>query len=70
MPFTYDDDVVKLDRQPLHRARERRPHDRRDPDQHVLPQISQEFLKRMMEGKPIERVHVTVEGGDFAYAFE
>ena len=36
----------------------------------VLPQISQEFLKRMMEGKPIERVHVRVDGGDFGYAFE
>ena len=34
IPFTYDDDGGEADRQPLHRARERRPHDRRDPDQH------------------------------------
>ena len=26
----------------------------------VLPKISQEFLPRMMERKPIERVHVNV----------
>ena len=36
----------------------------------VLPEISEEFLKRMMEGKPIERVHVRVDGGDFAYVIE
>ena len=34
VPFTYDDDVIKLIVEPLHRARERRAHDRRDPDQH------------------------------------
>jgi type VI secretion system protein VasG len=28
----------------------------------VLPTISEELLKRMMEAKPIERVHVGVEG--------
>ena len=31
---------------------------------------SEEFLRRMMEGKPIERVHVRVEGGDFGYGFD
>jgi type VI secretion system protein VasG len=36
----------------------------------VLPKISEEFLKRMMEGKPIERVHVRVADGDFGYAFD
>ena len=35
----------------------------------MLPAISQEFLKRMMEGQPIERVHVRVADGDFSYAF-
>ena len=34
IPFTYDDEVVKLIVEPLHRGRERRAHDRRDPDQH------------------------------------
>ena len=36
----------------------------------VLPRISEEFLTRMMEGKPIERVQVQVDDGDFAYSFE
>jgi len=36
----------------------------------VLPRISGEFLTRMMEGKPVERVHVQVADGEFDYAFE
>jgi len=36
----------------------------------VLPSISRELLERMMEGKAVERVHIAVEGGDFAYQFE
>ncbi len=36
----------------------------------VLPTISEELLKRMVEAKPIERVHVGVEGGEFCYGFE
>ncbi len=35
----------------------------------VLPRISEDFLKCMMEGKTIERVHVSVQAGDFAYDF-
>ncbi|MCG6942513.1 MAG: type VI secretion system ATPase TssH [Thiohalocapsa sp.] len=36
----------------------------------VLPRISEEFLRRMMEGQSIERVHVSVADGEFSYAFE
>jgi len=36
----------------------------------VLPKISEEFLTRMVEGRPIDRVHVSVAEGEFAYAFE
>jgi type VI secretion system protein VasG len=36
----------------------------------MLPRISEEFLRRMLEGKPIERVHVGVEGNDFQYSFD
>ncbi|WP_231383660.1 hypothetical protein [Methylobacter luteus] len=36
----------------------------------VLPAISQEFLHCMMEGKPVERVHVSVQDGEFGYGFE
>jgi type VI secretion system protein VasG len=36
----------------------------------VLPKISEEFLVRMVECRPIERVHVSVTGGDFGFEFE
>jgi len=35
----------------------------------MLPDISREFLTRMLEGKPIERVTVSVSDGNFAYRF-
>jgi len=35
----------------------------------VLPTISREFLKRMMQSEPLSSVHVGVEQGEFAYAF-
>jgi type VI secretion system protein VasG len=35
----------------------------------LLPAISREFLTRMMEGNPPAQVKVSVENGDFAYAF-
>jgi type VI secretion system protein VasG len=35
----------------------------------MLPDISREFLNRMMEGKPIERVQVSVAEGQFSYGF-
>ena len=36
----------------------------------VLPAISQEFLTRMLEGKPATKVAVGVEGSEFTYTFE
>lgn len=36
----------------------------------VLPAISNEFLTRMLNGEPIERVHVRVENNSFTYDFE
>jgi type VI secretion system protein VasG len=36
----------------------------------MLPAISQELLKRMMEGTPIKRVQVRVSEGDFQYGFD
>jgi len=35
----------------------------------MLPDISREFLNRMLEGKPIQRVQVGVRDGAFDYAF-
>lgn len=36
----------------------------------VLPSISEELLTRMMEGNPVERVHVGIVDGEFSYGFE
>jgi type VI secretion system protein VasG len=36
----------------------------------VLPRISQEFLTRMVEGKPIARVRIAAAGQDFTYSFD
>jgi type VI secretion system protein VasG len=35
----------------------------------MLPDISREFLNRMMEGRPIERVMVDADGSGFTYSF-
>ncbi|WP_425093569.1 type VI secretion system ATPase TssH [Tropicimonas sp. S265A] len=36
----------------------------------MLPDISAEFLKRMLEGKEVRKVAIDVADGDFVYAFE
>ena len=36
----------------------------------AMQRISEELLKRMMEGEPIERIHVSVENEEFAYEFD
>lgn len=35
----------------------------------MLPDISAEFLKKMMEGEPVERVSIDVADGEFTYSF-
>jgi type VI secretion system protein VasG len=35
----------------------------------MLPDISREFLNRMLEGKPIGGVTVNSDGGNFSYEF-
>jgi type VI secretion system protein VasG len=70
VPFTYDDEVVKLI---ASRCTELESGGRMIDailTNTVLPKISEEFLIRMMEGKPIERVHVTATDGEFGYGFE
>ncbi|MHB8747058.1 MAG: AAA family ATPase, partial [Gammaproteobacteria bacterium] len=69
VPFTYDDAVVKLI---ASRCTELESGGRMIDailTNTVLPKISEEILKGMMEGKPIERVHVSVEAGEFGYGF-
>lgn len=70
VPFTYDDEVVKLI---VSRCTELESGGRMIDailTNSVLPALSQEILTRMMEGRPVERVQVGVEAGDFRYVFE
>jgi type VI secretion system protein VasG len=70
VPFTYEAEVVKLI---ASRCTELESGGRMVDailTNTVLPQISGEFLSRMMEGKHVERVHVSVADGDFRYAFD
>jgi len=69
IPFTYDDEVVKLI---TSRCTELESGGRMIDSiltNTVLPKISEEFLIHMVEGKPIERVQVSVKDGDFSYNF-
>ncbi len=70
IPFTYDDGVVKLI---VSRCTEVESGARMVDailTNTLLPRISEQFLTRMMEGKPVERVNVTAAGGEFKYVFE
>lgn len=70
LPFTYDDEVVRLIGS---RCTELESGGRMVDailTNTVLPTISNEFLVRMMEGRPVERVHIAVLNGEFAYSFE
>ena len=70
LPFTYTDEVVKL---VVSRCTELESGGRMIDailTNTVLPAISKEFLTRLMEGRAITKVHVKVEGGDFAYDFD
>jgi type VI secretion system protein VasG len=70
IPFTYDDDVVKLIAE---RCTEVESGGRMIDailTNSVLPSISREFLARTMEGRPVDRVHISVADGDFRYVFE
>jgi type VI secretion system protein VasG len=69
VPFTFDDEVVKLI---ASRCTELESGGRMIDTiltNTLLPSISGEFLKRMMEGSVIERVHVSVADGEFVYDF-
>jgi type VI secretion system protein VasG len=70
VPFTYDDAVVKLI---ASRCTELESGGRMIDailTNTMLPRISEEFLIRMMESKPIQQVHVSVEDGEFGYGFD
>ncbi len=69
IPFEYTDDVIKL---VVSRCTESESGGRMIDailTNTMLPDISREFLMRLMEGKPIERVAVRTAEGDFSYQF-
>lgn len=68
IPFDYTDDVVKL---VVSRCTESESGGRMIDailTNTMLPHLSKDFLTRMMEGTPIERVKVEATNGDFSYA--
>lgn len=70
VPFNYDDDVIKLI---ASRCTELESGGRMIDailTNTVLPKISEEFLTRMMQGAPVERVNVSASDGDFQYGFD
>lgn len=70
LPFSYDDEVI---RQIAKRCTELESGGRMIDailTNTILPSISQAFLTRMLEGGSLGRVHVSVEDGEFAYAFD
>ena len=70
VPFTYDDDVVKLI---VDRCTELESGGRMIDailTNTVLPRVSHELLTRLMEGRSAARVAVSVHGGELAYAFD
>jgi type VI secretion system protein VasG len=70
VPFEYDDTAVKL---VVSRCTESESGGRMIDailTNTILPRISQEFLTRMVEGKPITRVKIAVQDQDFAYSFD
>lgn len=69
IPFEYDEDVVKL---VVSRCTESESGGRMIDailTNTMLPDISREFLNRMIAGESIERASVSVKDGNFTYAF-
>jgi type VI secretion system protein VasG len=70
IPFTYDDQAVNLIASRCTEVES----GARTVDailtNTVLPEISHELLKRLMEGKTAKRVHVGVKDSEFVYSFD
>jgi len=70
VPFTYDDEVVQLI---ASRCTEFESGGRMIDailTNSILPTMSGEFLRRMMESRPVEKMHIAVANGEFLYIFE
>jgi type VI secretion system protein VasG len=69
IPFTFDDEVVGLIQSRCTEVESGARMVDAILSHTLLPEISSELLSRMMEGKPLERVHVGVQTGGFDYSF-
>ncbi|MFO1320970.1 MAG: type VI secretion system ATPase TssH [Burkholderiales bacterium] len=70
VPFTYDDAVIRLI---IARCTELESGGRMIDailTNTVLPRMSEEFLRRTLEGRPVARVHVSVSDSEFTYGFD
>jgi type VI secretion system protein VasG len=70
VPFTFNDEVVKL---VVSRCNEVESGGRVIDallTNTVLPRISHEYLTRLASGAPLKKVELSVDAGDFAYAFD
>ncbi len=70
VPFTYDDAVVDTI---VSRCQELESGGRMIDailTNTMLPEISGAFLRAMMEGRAVARVHIGIEGGQFRYAYD
>ena len=70
IPFEYGDDVVQL---VVSRCTEAESGGRVIDailTNTVLPRISLEYLRRLADGQALKAIHLSVDGGDFAYAFD
>jgi type VI secretion system protein VasG len=70
VPFTFSDEVVKL---VVSRCNEVESGGRVIDallTNTVLPRISHEYLTRLASGAPLKKVELSVDAGDFAYAFD
>ena len=70
VPFSYDDEVVKLI---ADRCTELESGGRMIDSiltNTVLPRVSEEILSRMMDARPFQRIHVSVQDDEFNYSFD
>lgn len=69
IPFTFDDEVVGLIQSRCTEVESGARMVDAILSHTLLPEISSELLSRMMEGKPLERIHVGIQSNNFHYAF-
>jgi type VI secretion system protein VasG len=70
IPFTYDDKVIELIASRCTEVESGARMVDAILTNTLLPEISQELLTRLMEGKTAKRVHVGVKDSEFTYSFD